>query len=71
MKPSMRCLFETVEGLEEMTNMVRAGGINETGGLLTINFFNKVAMKKNIFDIELVYGPVIREGNGEYDSDGS
>lgn len=51
LKPSPRGLFETIEGFEETTNVIGTRGIDEPRGLLAVNFFRKIAVKKGVFDV--------------------
>ena len=49
--------------------MSRTRGSNKPRWLLAANFFRKIAMKKGVFYIELMDGPVLRNGERENDSD--
>jgi hypothetical protein len=51
LKPSPRGLFETVEGFEETTNVSGTRGVDEPRGLLAVDFFGKIAVKKGVFDV--------------------
>jgi hypothetical protein len=51
LKSSPRGLFETVEVFEETTNISGTRGIDEPRGLLAVDFFGNIAMKKGIFDV--------------------
>ena len=58
-KPFPRSLFEAIERFMETTNVIREYWILETMGLLHIDCFLKVSMKKSIRDIKLVNMPVM------------
>jgi hypothetical protein len=45
-------------------------GIDKPRGLLAVDFFRKVAVKKGVFDVELMDGPILRHGEGENNTDG-
>ena len=43
-----------------MENVVRTRWVDETRGLLAVNFLEKMSVKESIFDIKLVYGTIVR-----------
>jgi hypothetical protein len=45
-------------------------GIDEPRGLLAVDFFGKIAVKKGVFDVELMDGPILRHGERENNTDG-
>jgi hypothetical protein len=45
-------------------------GVNETGGLLAVDNFVEMTMKKGVFDIKLVDRPGVRESKREDDANG-
>jgi hypothetical protein len=45
-------------------------GIDEPRGLLVVDFFGKIAMKKGVFDVELMNRPILRHNERENDADG-
>jgi hypothetical protein len=51
--------------------MIRSRGILKTKRLLTINCFLKRSMEESIFYIELVNGPLRRDGYTEYCANGA
>jgi hypothetical protein len=51
--------------------MIRSRGILKTKRLVTINCFLKRAVEERIFDIELVNGPLRRDGYTEYCANGA
>jgi hypothetical protein len=57
LEPSTRSLFKTIKRFVKKTDMIRSGGVLKTRGLLTIDSFSKMTMKKNIFNIELMKRP--------------
>jgi hypothetical protein len=66
MKPSVRCLFESVKGLGQSTYCVWHGDINKHGRLVTEHMFLQVTVKKNIGDIKLSNGPMLVGCYGEH-----
>ena len=64
-KPGTWGLFQSVEGAAEATHMIRGSECLEARRLLKINLFIERAMKKDIFDIELMEGPI--EGSSQRD----
>lgn len=70
MIPHTQGLFKAIQVFVEMTNMVQLGGINKTGRLLAIDGLVKSVVEKSIFDVELVYWPGARSGNGKDNADG-
>ena len=65
LKPSPWCLFKTIKRFLKKTNMIWIGAIFEAKRLLTIDCFLKRAMKKSVFDIELMNRPRRRDGDAE------
>jgi hypothetical protein len=59
LKPGTRGLFETINGLMEVTNMCGIRFVMKARRLLHINLFRKNAMKEGIFDIELANSPLM------------
>jgi hypothetical protein len=70
LKPGTRGLFETIEGFVKSTYVSRSLGVNETGGLLAVDNFVEMTMKKGVFDIKLVDRPGVRESKREDDANG-
>jgi hypothetical protein len=54
----------------ETTHMIRACGVDEAGGLVTVNQLGEFPMEEGILDVELAYPPVEGESDGEDDADG-
>jgi hypothetical protein len=48
-----------------VTDLVQTSGVNETGGLAVVDGLRQSAMEEDILDIELMYCPIPREGEGE------
>jgi hypothetical protein len=51
--PSKRRLFETIERLNEVTEMLRASRINKAWGLTHIDLLLQDSMQKSILNIQL------------------
>ena len=69
MKPGPRSLFEAINGLVKLANMIRETRILELGWLPHIHRIGQVAMKKGIVDIKLVELPVINNNNSQDNPD--
>ncbi|KAK2435254.1 putative mitochondrial protein [Trifolium repens] len=52
--PGPRCLFQTIESLLQLVNMIRIHRISKAFWLFHINFFMKIAIQKRTLDIHLV-----------------
>src|SRR3954468_6705189 len=61
----MRCLFQSINSLLEVANMIRTSWIDEPWRLCHVNSLNKITMKKGILDIQLTEGPATRNGKTE------
>lgn len=70
MKPCPRSLFEAINGIVELANMIRVTRILEPGWLPHIHRIGQVAMKKGVVDIKLVERPVMNNSNSQDNSDG-
>jgi hypothetical protein len=64
LKPGARGLLKPVERFLETTNVRGIARIDEARRLLTIDFFREIPMEKGVFDVQLVYGPVLGESKG-------
>lgn len=51
-------LFKTIEDFLKATNLMRKGGMGIPRRLFHVDLLIGVTMKKGIFDIQLMYGPV-------------
>jgi hypothetical protein len=56
---------EAVEGAVQPTYQIRVSGVDEAGGLATVDSFRQSAMEEGILDVELMDRPVPGEGEGE------
>src|ERR1044072_6923948 len=62
MKPSTRCLFKAIEGFVQPTHMCGEACINKARRLFHVNGLSEMTMKKNIFDIQLMKLPTMKNG---------
>lgn len=69
--PGTRSLFRVVQRLRETTNNVRPSWINKTKWLLAENGLRKMAMKKSVFNVELMDWPRLRNSKTKNTIDGS
>jgi hypothetical protein len=53
--PCSRRLLQAVEGLAEPTHQLRVHGVNEAGGLKTVDDLRECAVEEGILDVELVH----------------
>jgi hypothetical protein len=58
-------LLQAIERLVQATNKIRAGAVNKTSRLHTINCLVKGAMQESILDIKLMNRPIMIESNCE------
>jgi hypothetical protein len=58
--PGPRGLFESINSLNETTQMMRAMRILKTRGLTHEHFFLENTIKKSILNIKLTQGPTTR-----------
>jgi hypothetical protein len=62
-----KSLLRFIEGILQLTNMIRTKGVNKARQLLTIDHLLEVAMKEHILDVQLLDGPGTRGRSAEDD----
>ena len=60
LEPCTRRLFQSIDGLLEVTKMIWASWIDEPWRLCHVNCLNKITMKECIVDVQLTKRPATR-----------
>jgi hypothetical protein len=68
--PSLRRLFQAIEGLVERAHQLTMGKLNEVSGLGAIDYFCKHVMKECVLDVEQVHRPTPEDGQSEHNLNG-